>query len=67
MLSKLCHDHRGMTRKYYYHLDVEETLRRYRTKSLASEVAEERVPSWCRSRDLIDILNEGVFDVSASE
>lgn len=56
-----------MTRKYYYHLDVEETLRRYRTKSLASEVAEERVPSWCRSRDLIDILNEGVFDVSASE
>lgn len=48
MLFKLCQNHRGITRAYYYDLDFEETLRRHRTKTLASEVTEEQVRSWYR-------------------
>lgn len=51
MLTRLVEDHAGVSRCYRYHLDLAETLRRHRTKSLASEVSEEQVSSWHRPFD----------------
>ena len=64
MLTRLRSDHLGVTRSYYYELDLEETLRRHRTKALAAEVSEDKVVSWYRSSDLISGLEECVFDSS---
>lgn len=67
MLARLCADHLGITRAYYYELELGETLRRHRTKALAVEVSEEQVASWYLLRDYIDGLDESIFDASVSE
>ena len=67
MLARLRADHQGFTRSYYYELELEETLRRHRTKTLANEVAEDQVASWYLSRDLVDGLEESVFDSAITE
>lgn len=61
MLTQLAQDHRGLTRSYRYDLDLDETLRRHRTKSLADEVSEETVASWYRHSDSVEDLHETVF------
>jgi predicted kinase len=66
MLASLCRDHLGITRCYYYNLELPETLRRHRTKKLADEVSEEQVASWYRSEDLVADLAEVVFDEAIS-
>lgn len=64
MLTGLKREHRGVTRCYRYELDLEETLRRHRTKSLAAEVGEDKVASWYRSEDRVNGLEEFVFDAT---
>ncbi|WP_193106704.1 kinase [Brachybacterium sp. FME24] len=66
MLASLVEDHRGVSRCYRYDLDLEETLRRHRTKVLASEVSEEQVSSWYRPIDAAGALPEFVFDATVS-
>jgi ABC-type dipeptide/oligopeptide/nickel transport system ATPase component len=67
MLSRLCSDHRGVSRAYYYELGLDETLRRHRTKQLAAEVSEDKVASWYRRSDLVPQLDESVFDADIDE
>lgn len=66
MLARLRSDHRGVTRSYCYELELDEALRRHRTKSLADEVTEETVASWYRSADRVPELDEAVFDAGVS-
>nr|WP_249422920.1 hypothetical protein [Occultella gossypii] len=47
-----------MTRCYRYDLDLDETLRRHRTKPLAAEVTEDSVRSWYRAADPVHGLDE---------
>jgi len=54
MLTRLCTDHLGIARAYCYELELRETLRRRRTKRLATEVTQEQVTSWYFSRERID-------------
>ncbi|TDE93916.1 kinase [Occultella glacieicola] len=67
MLTQLRADHLGLTRAYYYELELGETLRRHRTKPLAVEVTEEQVTSWYVAGDRIDDLGEVIFDAGHSE
>lgn len=64
MLSRLRSDHLGITRSYCYELELDETLRRHRTKPLAAEVTEDQVASWYRSSDRIGGLVEVIFDAT---
>lgn len=66
MLERLVNDHRGESRCYRYDLDLDETLRRHRTKTLATEVSEEQVTSWYRPVDPARALPEFVFDSTVS-
>lgn len=66
MLTELRHDHRGVTRCYRYDLDLDETLRRHRTKPLAAEVTEDAVRSWYRPSDPVAGLDETLFDADMS-
>lgn len=66
MLTRLVEDHRGVSRCYRYDLDLAETLRRHRTKVLASEVSEEQVSSWYRPIHPAGTLPEIVFDTTVS-
>lgn len=66
MLSTLRADHRGITRSYCYELDLDETLRRHRTKPLADEVPGETVASWFRESDRLPGLDEVTFDADVS-
>ncbi|GGD41805.1 hypothetical protein GCM10010915_23470 [Microbacterium faecale] len=66
MLTQLRKDHAGLTRCYYFELDLEETLDRHRTKALAAEVSEAVVASWYRSADRVVGLEESVFDATVS-
>ena len=66
MLTRLRSDHRGTTRAYYYTLELSETLKRHRTKSLAAEVSEGQVASWYLSDDRIGELDEVTFDAAIS-
>ncbi|HWV48933.1 MAG TPA: hypothetical protein VN035_05700 [Microbacterium sp.] len=66
MLTRLIRDLRGTTASYYYELELEETLRRHRTKSKAEEVSEASVESWYRATDRIPLLNEVVFDADVT-
>ena len=66
MLAQLRKDHAGLTRCYFYELDLEETLERHRTKALAAEVSETDVASWYRRADRVVALDESVFDATVS-
>lgn len=66
MLTQLRKDHAGLTRCYYFELDLEDTLDRHRTKALAAEVSEAVVASWYRSADRVVGLEESVFDATVS-
>lgn len=66
MLTRLRSDHLGMTRSYYYELELSETLRRHRTKALVTEVSEDKVASWYRGSDCIGGLEEVIFDATVS-
>ncbi len=66
MLTQLRLDHVGRTRGYRYDLEVEETLRRHRTKALAHEVSEDAVRSWYRTTDPVAGLEEVVFGEDVS-
>ncbi|MGO1974858.1 MAG: kinase [Propionibacteriaceae bacterium] len=66
MIVHLRRDHRGLTCCYRYDLELEETLRRHRTKALAAEVSEEKVRSWYRSSDPVEELHEREFDANLS-
>lgn len=66
MLARLRSDHRGVTRSYCYELELDETLRRHRTKPLADEVTEEIVASWYRSVDRVPELDEAVLGAGLS-
>lgn len=67
MLARLCADHLGVTHCYYYELELDETLRRHRTKELAAEVTDEQFSSWYIANDRIDGLGESVFGAAVSE
>lgn len=67
MLTRLCADHLGITRAYCYELELAETLKRHRTKALASEVGENQVASWYLAEDRIDALRETIFDAGVGE
>lgn len=64
MLTRLVRDHRGTSASYCYELELEETLRRHRTKSLAAEVSEASVESWFRATDRVPPLEEFILDSS---
>lgn len=66
MLTRLQSDHLGVTRSYYYELELDEILRRHRTKPLAHEVSGDKVASWYRSGDRVRELDEVVFDATVS-
>jgi hypothetical protein len=66
MLARLRSDHQGVTRSYCYELELDETLRRHRTKPLADEVTEETVASWYRSADRVPDLDEAVLGAGLS-
>lgn len=66
MLARLRTEHRGVTRCYCYELELDETLRRHRTKPLADEVTEQTVASWYRSSDRVAELDEAVLDAGIS-
>ncbi|MFE7406043.1 kinase [Isoptericola sp. NPDC057559] len=66
MLARLRSEHRGVTRCYYYGLELEETLRRHRTKALTAEVSEADVASWYRDDDRVAALDEVVLDATVS-
>lgn len=66
MLTQLRLDHAGRTRCYRYDLEVEETLRRHRTKALAHEASEDAVRSWYRTTDPVAGLEEVVFGEDVS-
>lgn len=65
-LARLRSDHVGVTRTYRYDLELDETLRRHRTKPLAEEVSVDTVASWYRTSDPVRELDEVVFDVTVS-
>ena len=62
MLTRLVRDHRGTSASYCYELELQETLRRHRTKAKADEVSEAAVASWHRATDQVPLLNEFIFD-----
>ncbi|WP_163541657.1 kinase [Occultella kanbiaonis] len=66
MLTSLRADHRGVTRCYRYDLDLDETLRRHRTKPLAAEVTEDAVRSWYRAADPVHGLDETSLGATVS-
>ena len=67
MLTQLRNDHAGVTCCYYYDLALDETLRRHRTKALATEVSESDVASWYRRDDRVAHLDEVIFGPDVSE
>lgn len=62
MLTRLVRDHRGVSASFAYELELDETLRRHRTKARAGDVPEAAVESWYRATDPIPALQEIVFD-----
>lgn len=59
MLTRLVRDHRGTSASYCYELELQESLRRHRTKAKAAEAS---VASWYRATDRVPLLNEFIFD-----
>lgn len=53
-----------MTRSRRYELELEETLKRHRSKPLADEVSEGTVASWYRRDDIVRELAEVVSDAT---
>jgi predicted kinase len=66
MLTALCADHQGTTRRYYLHVPFEETLRRHATKPQASEYGETEMAAWYRELDLLPVGNEHIVSAETS-
>ncbi|PSK91776.1 hypothetical protein CLV63_11957 [Murinocardiopsis flavida] len=67
MLERLCDDHRGLSRCYYFDLRFDETLRRHAGRPLAAEVDEEQMREWYRPGDLLPGEREQVIAADATE
>jgi hypothetical protein len=66
MLAELTADHRGMTRLYYMHVPLAETLRRHATKPPATEYGEAEMSAWYRELDLLPGVTEMIITEDAS-
>jgi hypothetical protein len=66
MLQRLCTDHLGATRHYYFDISFAETVARHKTKPLAKEVTVEQLRSWYRSRDLLPFTDQHIIDETSS-
>lgn len=66
MLRRLTGDHVGLTRHYYFDIDMEETLRRHQTKP-GITVGPEKLREWYRPRDLLDFVVESIITADESE
>lgn len=67
MLAALDHDHRGLTRHFYFDVPLEETQRRHQGRSWAAEVGPERLAEWYRPGDLLTGVDQTLIgaDISA--
>jgi hypothetical protein len=64
MLTALCADHLGTTRRYYLQVPFEETLRRHATKPEATKYGEAEMATWYRE---LDLLPGGVEHIVSAE
>ncbi|ADB34938.1 hypothetical protein Kfla_5934 [Kribbella flavida DSM 17836] len=62
MLRALTADHRGATRHYYYDIPFEHTVVRHANRSWAANVPIESLREWYEPRDLLDGVDQHVFD-----
>lgn len=66
MLSRLCADHRGLTRRYYLDIPFEETLRRHATRPEVFDFGEPEMRSWYRRLDLLPEADEAIVPAESS-
>jgi predicted kinase len=66
MLQSLTDDHVGISKYYYFDIDVEETLRRHQTRQL-NAVSPEMLRMWYRPRDLLGFVDESIITGDESE
>jgi predicted kinase len=58
MLEKIVKDFDGETYAYYFDISFEETMRRHNTKDIAHIIDEEKMRSWRKESDRMNIHNE---------
>lgn len=61
MLRSLLKAHRGPTHAIYVDVPLEETLRRHRSRPLATEVSDEKLSEWYLASDLLGVPGETVL------
>lgn len=66
MLTALCADHLGVTRRYYLHVPFAETLRRHATKPEATQYGEAEMAAWYRELDLLPGRAEQIVSAQTS-
>jgi predicted kinase len=66
MLERLLRDYPGRSSFHYWHLPLEETLRRHASKPAAAEFGEADMRSWYVAQDLLPFVTERVFDARIS-
>lgn len=66
MLTALCADHLGVTRRYYLHVPFTETLRRHATKLEATQYGEIEMAIWYRELDLLPGSVEQIISAETS-
>ncbi|GAA5034910.1 AAA family ATPase [Actinopolymorpha pittospori] len=66
MLRRLTDDHAGVTKHYYFDIQLEETQRRHQTKQLIT-VSPETLSEWYHPRDLLGFVDESIITADESE
>jgi len=51
---------------FYIDISIEETLRRHKTKPIASEVTEEKLRSWYQPKNYLDVPNEIIINETST-
>ena len=51
---------------FYIEISIEETLRRHKTKPIASEVTEEKLRSWYQPKNYLDVPNEIIINETST-
>lgn len=67
MLSHLLDTHPGPSHVFYLDVPLDETLRRHESRSLADDVAAERLREWFNPSDLLGVPGEIVVDGRAGQ
>ncbi|MGW5364078.1 AAA family ATPase [Actinopolymorpha pittospori] len=66
MLRRLTDDHAGVTKHYYFDIQLEETQRRHQTKQLIT-VSPETLSKWYHHRDLLGFADESIITADETE